>query len=187
MKRGQTHSHRTLPDWIDDDLELLSIGINPSLASVERGFPFARPQNRFWRALNESGLVPERLEPGVEAMDRLLRVHRIGFTDVVKRPTANAADLRLADWRRGVPELHAKIQKHRPRIAWFQGAQAWRSYLRYAVDAAVAREPLAWGLQRKRIGHSLVFVTPNPSPANAAHSLADLIGWYRRLAVVEGV
>jgi len=33
-----------------------------------------------------------------------------------------------------------------------------------------------------RIGDSRVFVTPNPSPANAAFSLEDLTDWYARLA-----
>ena len=37
------------------------------------------------------------------------------------------------------------------------------------------------GLQPRDIGGSTVFVVPNPSPANAAYSLQDLVGWYRRL------
>ena len=49
----------TLKDYLDYNLEILSIGLNPSTVSVERGYYFANPRNRFWRALNASGLVKE--------------------------------------------------------------------------------------------------------------------------------
>ena len=41
------------------------------------------------------------------------------------------------------------------------------------------------GLQKRSIGASWVFVTPNPSPANAAYSLDDLAEWYRRLGILR--
>ena len=78
----------TLPDYLRPGLDIVSIGLNPSLPSVRLGYYFANPRNRFWRALNASGLVPVALEPGVEAMELMLRHYGIGFTDVVKRPTA---------------------------------------------------------------------------------------------------
>ena len=37
------------------------------------------------------------------------------------------------------------------------------------------------GRQNLTIGHSQVFVVPNPSPANAQYSLDDLVFWYREL------
>jgi len=40
-------------------------------------------------------------------------------------------------------------------------------------------------LQPERIGDARVFVTPNPSPANAAFSLAVLTDWYRKLAALR--
>jgi TDG/mug DNA glycosylase family protein len=44
---------------------------------------------------------------------------------------------------------------------------------------------LGLGVQPVAIGSCLVFVTPNPSPANAAWSLANLVEWYRQLAAVR--
>jgi len=38
---------KTLPDHLAPGLDIVSIGINPSRYSVERGFYFARPGNRF--------------------------------------------------------------------------------------------------------------------------------------------
>ena len=37
------------------------------------------------------------------------------------------------------------------------------------------------GMQELQIGNSRVFVTPNPSPANAQYSIEDLARWYKEL------
>jgi TDG/mug DNA glycosylase family protein len=153
-------SMETLPDYLRTGLDVVSIGLNPSLPSVRAGYYFANPRNRFWRALHGSRLVPSAavMGPGIAAMETLLQ-HGIGFTDVVKR-------LFCA-----------------PRIAWFHGKQAYAGYLRYAEGITTDIE---WGEQPLRVGDSRVFVTPNPSPANAVFSLADLIAWYVRLGEFRG-
>ncbi len=170
----------TLPDYLCGGLAIVSIGLNPSLPSVRAGYYFANPRNRFWRALLGSGLVAseEAMEPGAAAMEILLRRHKIGFTDVVKRPTAGGHDLRAADFREWAPLLRQKLVSCAPAIAWFHGKQAYAGYLRYGEGVTPAVD---WGEQPLRLGGSRVFVTPNPSPANAAYSLADLIAWYVRL------
>lgn len=172
----------TLKDYIRSGLDIVSIGLNPSLPSVRAGFYFANPRNRFWRALNASGLVPEPLEPGVPAMERLFNDYAIGFTDVVKRPTAGGGELRAADYRAWAPQLKQTLSAAVPVIAWFHGKQAWANYLYYGEGR---RESADWGEQPCRLGQSRVFVTPNPSPANAAYSLADIVVWYRRLKILR--
>ncbi|WP_455234419.1 mismatch-specific DNA-glycosylase [Thiogranum longum] len=169
----------TLPDILSCDLKVLSIGLNPSLASVSSGFYFANPRNRFWKALNASALVRQPAVPGPEAMHRLLVCEGIGFTDLVKRPTRGAADLRAADYRDGATRLSDIIELYRPRCAWFHGKLAYRHFARYA---GLEGADFGWGLQSQAIGGASLFVTPNPSPANAVFSLADLVGWYNRLA-----
>jgi TDG/mug DNA glycosylase family protein len=169
----------TLPDYLRSGLAVVSIGLNPSLPSVRAGYYFANPRNRFWRALHGSRLVPvtEVMEPGIAAMEALLQ-HGIGFTDVVKRPTAGGHQLRAADFREWAPLLRRKLLDCAPRIAWFHGKQAYAGYLRYAEGITSA---IDWGEQPLRLGDSRVFVTPNPSPANAVFSLPDLVAWYTRL------
>jgi TDG/mug DNA glycosylase family protein len=169
---------KTLPDYLGPGLEIVSIGLNPSLPSVHAGFYFANPRNRFWRALNASGMVPVQLTPGVAAMEALFSIYRIGFTDVVKRPTAGGSELRTADYREWAPLLKDKLAAVAPAIAWFHGRQAWTNYLKYTEGAAPSPR---WGVQPLRLGSARVFVTPNPSPANAVYSLAVLTDWYRRL------
>jgi len=168
----------TLPDYLCNGLRLVCIGLNPSLPSVRAGFYFANPRNRFWRALQASELLSEVLEPGVDAMQVLLRQYRIGFTDVVKRPTAGAKDLRAADFREGAPQLRQKLLHYQPDVAWFHGKLAYGHYLRHGE---AVQPDIDWGPQSHRIGCTRVFVTPNPSPANAVYSLDDLCAWYRQL------
>jgi len=169
---------QTLPDYLRTGLDIVSVGLNPSLPSVRDGFYFANPRNRFWRALNSSGLVNEPLEPGIAAMTILYRKYAMGFTDVVKRPTAGGGELRAADYRKWAPRLQQKLMRYQPAIVWFHGKQAIRNYLSYGPGLKCAIE---WGEQSFRVGTAAVFVSPNPSPANAAYSLEDLNAWYRRL------
>ena len=120
------------------------------------------------------------LEPGIEAMDILLRQCRIGFTDVVKRPTAGSKELRAADYREGAPRLKQKLLRYQPDVVWFHGKLACNNYLKYAEGIS---QGVDWGGQIHRIGITRMFVTPNPSPANAAYSLDDLGLWYRQLGI----
>ena len=173
----------TLPDYLRPGLRLLSIGLNPSIRSVEAGFYFAHPRNRFWPALLASGLAPPSLTPGADAVRVLFEEHGIGFTDVVKRASAGGASLRAADFKRFAPQLRAKLEEHRPRVAWFHGRQAYDGYLRYGDGRDPGGE---WG-EQPDIAGCRVFVTPNPSPANAASSLDALTEWYGRLAHFAGL
>ena len=174
---------KTLPDYLRPGLSLLSIGLNPSIRSVDAGYYFANPRNRFWPAMLASGLAPAHLTPGAEAVRVLFEVHGIGFTDVVKRASAGGRSLRAADFRRFAPELRAKLEAHRPRVAWFHGRQAYDGYLRYGEGRDPGGE---WG-EQPEIAACRVFVTPNPSPANAAYSLDVLTEWYSRLARFAGL
>jgi TDG/mug DNA glycosylase family protein len=165
----------TLKDYLKEGLDIVLIGLNPSAYSARVGHYFANPRNRFWAALNRSDLVGRDLSP---EQDATLLDYGIGCTDVVKRPTPQASGLSAADFRKGVPVLQAKLVKYRPRIACFHGMMAYKAYLKYGEGVD---EKSALGLQERTIGTSRVFVTPNPSPANAQFSLDDLVYWYRQL------
>jgi TDG/mug DNA glycosylase family protein len=167
-----------LPDYLDDGLALISIGSNPSPQSIRSQTYYGNPRNRFWKALNAAGLVPEILEPGPVALQTLLKTYRTGFTDVVKPATPAVAQLRAADYRQWAPVLKEKLLKYQPRVCWFHGKVAYKNYLKYTGDA---QNEIDWGLQPFLIGQSRVFVTPNPSPANANYSLDDLVTWYKKL------
>jgi len=168
----------TLPDILQTNLRLLSVGLNPSLPSVAAGFYFANPRNRFWTALNTSSLLSEPVSPGPGSMQQLLEREGLGFTDLIKRPTRGASELRAQDYRQGAPDLRVLIEHYQPQYAWFHGKLAYKNFIRYG---GMDTDGDDWGLQRHRIGETRIFVTPNPSPANAAYSLSDLVTWYNRL------
>ena len=170
----------TLPDAVREGLRALAVGINPSLPSVRAGFYFANPRNRFWPALNASRLVDAPLEPGPDAVAVLVERYGIGFTDIVKRPTAGSGELRPPEFREGAARLEALVDRLEPSVVWFQGATGWRAFARYAGWRFTGA--VEWGAQEWRIGCARTFVTPNPSPANAAYSLSDLVGWFDALA-----
>ena len=168
-------AEKTLPDYLGLGLDIVSIGINPSIYSVEKGFAFARPGNRFWPALHASRLVDEPLIPGRHAIETMHARHGIGFTDIVKRPTRMASELTREEYARGARQLYRKLLKHQPRIAWFQGKDAWKMFLEHALGI---RRKVDTGLQAETIGSTVVFVTPNPSGANPAANPKALLAHF---------
>jgi len=174
----------TLPDLLRERLDVVFVGINPSLYSVAAGHYFARKTNRFWPCFSRSVLSrPARASLGLERLephhDRALLEQGFGFTDVAKRPSARAAELTSAELAAGTKLLIEKLSKYRPRIACFHGVTGYRPFQAvFAPSLGASR----LGLQAIRTGETRLFVVPNPSPANAHFTPADQIGWYDALA-----
>jgi len=174
----------TLPDLLREGLDIVFVGINPSIFSAQRGHYFARKTNRFWPCFSHStlsrrarqALSAEQLGP---EHDAALLDHGIGFTDLVKRPTAKASDLAPSELAAGVRHLVAKVERFRPRIACFHGITGYRPAHRLLT--ATATEP-SLGPQDLRVGPARVYLVPNPSGANARFTPQDQIMWYDRLA-----
>ncbi len=169
----------SLPDYIDTRLRILSVGLNPSVPSAAMGYYFANPRNRFWRAFICASIVDEKFIVDATVHHWLLREHAIGFTDVVKRPTRMGNQLRAADFKRDAPALREKIEVYQPAIVWIHGKVAMRQFMQYAYGIKQAWQ---WGFNEVKALKADVYVTPNPSPANAAFSLANLVEWYQPLA-----
>jgi double-stranded uracil-DNA glycosylase len=175
----------TLPDYLRPGLDLVFVGINPGLYSVARGHYFARPTSRFWPAFSSSRLgAPIRAALSVETLgpehDGTLLRFGIGFTDMVKRPSANAAELTPRDFEEGAPKLTARLRRCRPRVACFHGLTAYRPFLRLALRRPDVVPEL--GAQAEAFASTRLFVVPNPSPANAHFTVRDQRAWYDHLA-----
>jgi TDG/mug DNA glycosylase family protein len=174
-----------LPDYLRPGLDLVFVGINPGLYSARQGHYFARSTNRFWPAFTSSRLS-ERVRRGLGAdvlrpeHDAALLTFGIGFTDVVKRVSSNAAQLDASDFEKWAPRLLQKLRRLAPRVACFHGLTAYRPFLALALGDS-DRAP-ALGPQPEVIGTTRLFVVPNPSPANAHFTPADQAAWYDRLA-----
>ncbi len=159
-----------VPDVIAPDLDVLFCGINPGLYSAAVGHHFARPGNRFWKVLHQAGFTDRVLSPFEE---RELLTCGIGITNVVARATASSTELETAELRDGARTLERKVQRFRPVCIAFAGMGSYRS--------AFQRPRAALGRQDERIGDAIVWLLPNPSGAQAAYQLDDMVGLYRSL------
>lgn len=142
----------TLPDVLAMGLDLVFVGINPSLYSAARGQYFARPSNAFWRCLHAAGLVPIPLGPA--DTPRLL-AFGIGLTDLVKRPTRSAAEVCPEEFATERAALRAKLLTSAPRAVCFVG--------RLAYERFSSRRLVAYGRQPEGLGNSVLFVMPSTS------------------------
>jgi double-stranded uracil-DNA glycosylase len=159
-----------IPDVIAPRLCVLFCGINPSLYSAATGHHFARPGNRFWRALHEARFTPRLLSP---TEDHRLLEHGCGLTNLVARATAAASELEAEELIAGRRRLARSVARHRPRIVAVLGIGAYRT-----AFARPAAEP---GRQAERLGTSLLWVLPNPSGLNAHYQLAELASAFQPL------
>jgi double-stranded uracil-DNA glycosylase len=166
---------RRLADVAGPGLRVLICGINPGLYSAAVGCHFARPGNRFWKALRAAGFTPRVLSPSETGP---LMERGIGITNLCPRATARAEELTAAELRAGALALERKVRRLKPRVVAFLGVGAYR--------AAFGRPRAGLGRQAERLGGAEVWVLPNPSGLNAHYGLPALARWMRRLRRAAG-
>ena len=165
----------TIPDVLPAEGErflVLFCGINPGLYSAATGWHFARPGNRFWPALHQSGFTPRQLKPSEQ--DELTR-YGLGITNIAPRATAQAAELTTDELRDGADRLLALIEARRPRVVAIAGVTAYRT--------AFARPKASIGPQPHQLGSSRLWILPNPSGLNASWTITRIAEAFRELRV----
>ncbi|WP_426573285.1 methyltransferase domain-containing protein [Aquihabitans sp. McL0605] len=161
-------ARRALPDHVGAGMRLLCCGLNPSLHAADAGVGYVTGNNRFWPALAAAGLSTSDRDPR-----RLLRHDRIGMTDLVKRATPRADELRRDEYRAGAERLQALCEWLRPEALAVVGLAGWRA----GVDR---KAQVGW--QPERLGPTPVYVLPSTSGLNAGTSLAQLVDHLRAAA-----
>ena len=164
--------HRVLQTWLGEEVETLAdllrpglsgavVGINPSPVSVAAGHYYqGRVGQTFFRRLERAGL----LAPGDGFEDDRAFAAGIGFTDVVKRPTARAHDLRPEELAHGKQALEAKLlELEIPRILFTFKASAVALLGKFGGHGLRPGTPL---------GKAEVFVMPGPMEASEKVNLA---------------
>jgi TDG/mug DNA glycosylase family protein len=125
---GLNAHHRVTIDWLDEQVETLAdllrpglraicVGINPSPLSVAAGHYYqGQIGRRFWQRLQQAGGI-EATGTGCE--DNAAFLAGIGFTDIVKRPTARADAISAAEFEHGRELLVEKLRRYRPALLIF--------------------------------------------------------------------
>lgn len=163
---------RTLADTVGEGMRLLVCGLNPSIYSADRGVGYARPGNRFWKAIVSAGLVAA--ERALRPRD-VLAHDRIGITDLCKRATVASAELSPEEYQAGADRVAWLVELLRPGAVCFVGLEGWR--------AAVDRKATA-GPQLARFGGRPAYVLPSTSGLNAHSRLDDLVDHFRAAAAL---
>lgn len=142
----------TLEDLMRSQLRAVCVGINPSPVSVAAGHYYqGRAGQRFFERLRSVGLLPEGSD---NYEDDQAFAHGIGFTDIIKRPSANAKELRPVEYIHGRERLRAVLEKNKPSLVIFTFKKtAEVMFGKFAGNGFIP------GLQ---LGQTEVFVMPGP-------------------------
>ncbi|MET0187852.1 MAG: G/U mismatch-specific DNA glycosylase [Pseudonocardia sediminis] len=165
---------RTIPDVLpgpgDPSPRVLFCGINPGLVSAATGHHFARPGNRFWPVLHDSGFTPRLLRPDEQGE---LAGLGPGITNMAPRATARADELSDDEVVAGGERLRTLVAELAPAWLAVVGIGAYRT--------AFTRPKAVVGEQDERLGDTGVWVLPNPSGLNAHWSREAMTAEFARL------
>jgi TDG/mug DNA glycosylase family protein len=156
---------RTLPDTVGAGMRALVCGLNPSVIAADAGYGYAGRSNRFWTAATAADLVSRTRDP----LHALLH-DGVGMTDLVKRATPSAGELRRDEYREGAERVQRLVAWLRPGVVVFVGLAGWR--------AAVDRNAVP-GWQPSAFGEVPAYVLPSTSGLNARTRLAELVEHFR--------
>jgi TDG/mug DNA glycosylase family protein len=160
----------TLQDLLRPGLRAICVGINPSPVSVVAGHYYqGRAGQRFFGRLRDVGLLPR--DEGRE--DDLAFAAGIGFTDIIKRPTANAKGLPAAEYQHGCQQLRDKLGTYRPELVIFT--------FKKTAEVLFGKFPGNGFVPGLAFPHSEVFVMPGTyeSAHTAAATLSALATRFR--------
>ncbi|WP_456271069.1 mismatch-specific DNA-glycosylase [Bacillus sp. AK031] len=163
-----------LPDHLQDHLDIVFIGFNPSLKSGEVGFNYANKSNRFWKILHQSGLTPRQYAP--EEDSQLLKLG-YGLTNIVERPTKEAADITKEEYSEGRAILKSKLEKHQPKIACYVGKGVYQQFSK--------KRKIPWGIQEESVVEGVTdFVAPSSSGL-VRMKIDEIVAIYKELTELK--
>ncbi|QIW97491.1 hypothetical protein AMS68_003009 [Peltaster fructicola] len=163
-----------LVDILEPNLICVFVGTNPGVRTATAGHAYAHPSNLFWKLLHSSGCTDVRLKP---EQDRdLPRLYSMGNTNIVARPSKDAAELSKTEMAAGTPILEEKFSQHRPEAVCIVGKGIWEAIWRWRHKREIRKDEFKYGWQddSERMGTtsdwpgSRVFVTTSTSGLSAS-------------------
>ena len=142
-----------LQDLLQKQLRVVFCGTAASTVSAAAGAYYANKQNKFWKILHETGLIPEPLQPHLY---RDLLRYGIGLTDLVKTHFGMDNQIPLSKLDDPRARLRASIAAFRPAFLAFTSKTAGEKFF---------GGKRALGEQIERIGDTRVWILPSTSGA----------------------
>lgn len=158
-----------LSDLLAPQLKVVFCGTAAGNKSAQLKQYYAKPGNKFWKALFEVGLTPVLLTPS--EYEKLLD-YQIGLTDLVKHKSGMDTVLTSADF--GQEVLRQNMETYRPRYLCFNGKRAAEAFLGRKVE---------YGLQPEKVAGTCLFVVPSTS--GAASGWWDIAVWHELARLLQ--
>ncbi|KAF3002474.1 hypothetical protein E8E13_005410 [Curvularia kusanoi] len=140
-----------LVDILEPNLICVFVGTNPGVSTARQGHAYAHPSNHFWRLLHSSGLTDRRLAP---SEDRSLPAkYCMGNTNIVSRPSKDAAELSKDEMTEGTRDLERKFALYKPEAVCIVGKGIWEAIWRFKYGANMKKGEFKYGWQDE--GHNM--------------------------------
>lgn len=164
-----------LLDILEPNLIAMFVGTNPGIRTATAGHAYAHPSNLFWKLLHSSGCTDVRLPPEHDV--HLPEWYAMGNTNIVERPSKDAAELSKTEMAAGTPVLEEKARKYRPESVCIVGKGIWEAVWRWRYKREMKKDEFQWGWQddKERMGKidgewegARVYVTSSTSGLSAS-------------------
>ncbi|KAJ4375509.1 uracil DNA N-glycosylase Thp1 [Didymella sp. IMI 355093] len=170
-----------LVDILEPDLICVFVGTNPGVSTARQGHAYAHPSNHFWRLLHSSGLTDRRLAPSEDTS--LPARYCMGNTNIVSRPSKDAAELSKEEMTEGTRDLESKFAEFRPEAVCIVGKGIWEAIWRFKYKKNIKKDEFRYGwqdqehnmgvVQEEGWAGSRVFVTTSTSGLAASLKPAE--------------
>lgn len=137
-----------LVDILEPNLICVFVGTNPGVQTATAGHAYAHPSNHFWKLLHASGLTDRRMKP--EEDRSLPALYCMGNTNIVDRPSKDAAELSKEEMAAGTANLDAKFLKYKPEAVCIVGKGIWESIWRYRYGKNMCKAEFKYGWQDEK-------------------------------------
>jgi len=147
-------SYNSLSDILKKRLDIVFVGLSPSISSVESGHYHSDPLGkRFWNTLiGGEVFIPKA---GVHH-DEIILSQKMGLTDIVKRPTRGLKYIQKEDFEEGRKLLFQKIIDYKPRIL----CSVYKTAFEELFETRFTN--LYGFLENYRIGKTPIFIMSSP-------------------------
>jgi len=152
-------------------MQILFVGINPSLGTYNRGVPFSNNKT-FWYLLNKAGLINEEITDLKDDIKlkkiyntKFNTIYEFGLINIINRPTPNISFLVKNEENKGRRKILEIIKRYNPKVVCFIGK------ISYEMFSHERRFVFGW---QNHINNSKSYVMHYPLHGKSSVRIRDL-------------